>query len=135
MQNLLLVRQFSPHVALMATLLPSVFYSNRLSKEAFNLSLPDYAVPAVLACLTANLNEHTHWFDVNPAIMSGSPRLLLGVFLSLAMVSLKLWQLIDLAIPMIVILVIGLVVTLLYIYFFVFPICGKIMMLRSCAQA
>ncbi len=40
-------------------------------KEAFNLSLPDYAVPAVLACLTANLNEHTHWFDVNPAIMSG----------------------------------------------------------------
>lgn len=113
------------HVALMATLLAVGLLFKSLIKEAFSLSLPDYAVPAVLACLTANLNERTHWFDVNPAIMSGLQDFTLGVFLSLAMVSLKLWQLIDLAIPMIVILVIGLVVTLLYIYFFVFPICGK----------
>lgn len=41
------------------------------------------------------------------------------------MVSLNLWQLISLAIPMVVILTVGLIVTLIYIVFIVFKVCGK----------
>lgn len=94
-------------------------------KTAFGLNLPDYAAPAVLACLVSNLNERTHWFDVHPAVLDQLQNFTLGVFLSLAMISLKLWELIELAVPMLVILFAGLIVTLLYLYFLVFPVCGK----------
>lgn len=113
------------HVALMATLLGIGIFIKFMFKELWDISIPDYAGSALLACIVANVNEKTQWFKVNPKIMDGLQDFTLGVFLSIAMISLKLWQLIELAIPMIVILVIGLIVTLIYLYFLVFPICGK----------
>ena len=113
------------HVALIATLLAVGLLVKYVVKTAFGLNLPDYAAPAVLACLVSHLNERTHWFDVHPAVLDQLQNFTLGVFLSLAMISLKLWELIELAVPMLVILFAGLIVTLLYLYFLVFPVCGK----------
>lgn len=113
------------HVALMAILLAIGLLVKYLIGKAFGLALPDYAAPAVLACLMANANERTKWFKINPVIMEHFQNFTLGVFLSIAMISLKLWELVDLAVPMIVILFSGLLVTLLYMNFIVFPVCGK----------
>ena len=49
----------------------------------------------------------------------------LSLFLGLAMINLKLWQLIDLALPMIVILLIQTVIMFLYASFVVFNVMGR----------
>ena len=49
----------------------------------------------------------------------------LSLFLALAMINLKLWQLIDLAIPMIVLLLIQTVIMFFYASYVVFPVMGK----------
>ena len=49
----------------------------------------------------------------------------LSLFLALAMINLKLWQLVALAIPMIVILLIQTVIMYFYASFVVFPVMGK----------
>ena len=49
----------------------------------------------------------------------------LAVFLSIAMMSLKLWQLIDLAIPLLIILFAQVAFVLLFARFICFPMLGK----------
>ncbi len=49
----------------------------------------------------------------------------LSLFLALAMINLKLWQLVALAVPMIVILLIQTVIMFLYASYVVFPVMGK----------
>ena len=49
----------------------------------------------------------------------------LSLFLALAMINLKLWQLIDLALPMIVLLLIQTVIMFFYASYVVFPVMGK----------
>ena len=49
----------------------------------------------------------------------------LNLFLSMALMSLKLWQLIDLALPMIVILLVQTVLMFLYANFVVFNVMGR----------
>lgn len=113
------------HVALLSTLLAFGLLIQFGLKQLFDLSIPSYAGSALLACIVANVNEKKQFFKVNSRIMAETSDFTLGVFLSLAMISLKLWQLIDLAIPMIAILVVNLAVTLAFLYFVVFRICGK----------
>lgn len=113
------------HVALLATLLGLGLYIKSLFNQLWGISLPDYAGGAVLACLVANINEKVHFFEVNKKIMSIIQDFTLGTFLSIAMISLNLWDLISLAIPMIIILCVGLLITLLFLYFVVFRVCGK----------
>lgn len=49
----------------------------------------------------------------------------LSLFLALAMINLKLWQLVDLALPMIVLLLIQTVIMFFYASYVVFPVMGK----------
>ena len=49
----------------------------------------------------------------------------LSLFLALAMINLKLWQLVDLALPMIVLLLIQTVIMFFYASFVVFPVMGR----------
>lgn len=113
------------HVTLMAVILAVGLLVRHIIQINFSLSIPSYAAPAVLACLMGNINEKTKWFEINPEIMEKFQNFTLGVFLSLAMISLRLWELVDLAIPMIITLFVGLAATLLFLYFIVFRVCGK----------
>lgn len=49
----------------------------------------------------------------------------LAIFVSMSIVTMKLWQLIDLALPLITILMIQLVVIYLFVRFLTFPLCGR----------
>ncbi len=113
------------HVALLAALLAVGLLIQDLFSKYLHLSIPSYAGSALLACIVANINTKTHWINTDERIMSGIQDFTLGVFLSIAMISLKLWQLIGLAIPMIIILLVNLIVTLIFLYFIVFRVCGK----------
>ena len=49
----------------------------------------------------------------------------LAIFVSMSIVTMKLWQLIDLALPLITILMVQLVVIYIFVRFITFPLCGK----------
>ena len=90
----------------------------------FSISLPGFTGPLVVACVVRNLNEKFHWFKVNEDILNFMSEVSLGIFLSMAMISLNLWQLFDLAIPMLIILMLLLVITLAFVYYIVFRVLG-----------
>ena len=113
------------HIALLTAFLAIGAWFQSIIKAQVNISLPGYASSALMACIFANINEKYRFFHTDERVIRGIEEFSLGVFLSIAMVSLNLWQLISLAIPMIIILIVGLIVTLLYIAFIVFPVCGK----------
>ena len=113
------------HVTLLATLLALGIFIKSLFKDYLNISIPAYAGSALLACIVANVNTKTGWIKTDERIMTTIQDFTLGIFLSIAMISLQLWQLVDLAIPMIIILCVNLIVTLLYLYFITFRVCGK----------
>ena len=49
----------------------------------------------------------------------------LAIFVSMAITTMKLWQLIDLALPLITILLLQLVLIFVFVRFLTFPLCGK----------
>nr|WP_245641299.1 sodium/glutamate symporter [Thermovenabulum gondwanense] len=49
----------------------------------------------------------------------------LGIFLSMAMMSLKIWELASLALPLVIILVVQTIFILLYAAFLLFPLIGR----------
>ncbi|NLW43357.1 MAG: sodium:glutamate symporter, partial [Tissierellia bacterium] len=72
-----------------------------------------------------NFNEKFNWFNVNQTLLDSMSDISLGIFLSMAMISLKLWELFELAIPLLIILSVLLAFTLIFVYFVVFTILGK----------
>lgn len=113
------------HVALVSSLVVFGQLTKLAAKQFFDITIIEYAGAAVLACILANINEKRNIFHINQRIIDGISEFTLGVFLSMAMMSLKLWELAGLALPMIIILFAELLMTLLYIYFAVFRVCGR----------
>ncbi len=90
-----------------------------------NISLPGFCGPMLVAFIVRNINEKAHLFTINERILNAMEDFSLGIFLTMAMISLKLWELASLAIPMLVILLIETIIVLLFIYFIVFRFLGK----------
>lgn len=89
------------------------------------ITLPGFCGPMLVAFVVRNINEKLHLLTLNDKILHVMEELSLGIFLSMAMISLKLWELVELAIPMVIILVLELTAVLAFIYFLVFRLLGK----------
>lgn len=113
------------HVALISTLVALGGLISKLVNNAWSISIPTFAGAALMASVIGNLNESKNWININPKLMEYFQDFTLGVFLSMAMISLRLWELTSLAIPMTVTLLAGLALTIIFIYFVVFRVCGK----------
>jgi len=74
-----------------------------------------------MGVIMRNVNEKLHLFELDMALMDRVSDIMLSVFLALAMSSMKLWQLIDLAIPLLIILACQVAFVLLFCRFIVFP--------------
>ncbi len=92
-------------------------------KEA-GLSLPAYLIPMLLAAITRNIIDSTgNKTPINEISIIGN--ICLSLFLSMALMSMKLWQLADLALPLITILVAQTVLMGFFAYFVTFNIMGR----------
>ena len=92
---------------------------------AFDIKIPVFVGAALLASVIANINESMHLLPIDIRLMEKIQDFTLNVFLALAMTSIKLWQLVSLALPMMITLAIGLALTLCFIYIVVFRVCGR----------
>ena len=88
------------------------------------LTMPGYIGAMIAAAIIRNIADGSN-IELPMAEITSIGNVCLSLFLSLAMISLKLWQLVDLALPMLVILLIQTVIMYLYASFVVFPVMGK----------
>ncbi|MED0681009.1 sodium/glutamate symporter [Aneurinibacillus thermoaerophilus] len=87
--------------------------------------LPEYVGAMFLAVIIRNLNDRFHVmkFDLKCVNLIGDVSL--GIFLSMALMNLKIWEIFDLAVPLFVILVFQVLFIILYGIFVVFRLLGK----------
>lgn len=88
------------------------------------MTFPSYIGAMVAAAIIRNVWDATHkYYPEEEITITGSVSL--SLFLSYALMGLKLWQLADLAIPMVVMLFAQVVLMALFAYFVVFNILGR----------
>lgn len=99
-------------------------FSQIINKE-FKLSLPSYVGAMIVAIIFNNLNKKYNWFNFDRNLLEILSEASLNIFLSMALISLKLWELYDLAIPMLIILMAQVLFMWLYTRFIVFKLLGS----------
>ena len=77
-----------------------------------------------VAMLVRNLNEKFHWYNFSFPLVDGIGDVMLNLYLSIALMSLNLYQLLDLIGPVLLIVVAQVIMLVLLCYFVIFRILG-----------
>ena len=93
--------------------------------KLINMGFPSYVGAMFVAMLIRNLNEKFHWYNFSFPLVDGIGDVMLNLYLAIALMSLNLYQLLDLVGPVLLIVVCQVVVLILLCYFVVFRILGK----------
>ena len=90
-----------------------------------SFTLPDYIGAMVLAAVVRNVDDRTGWFRVDARAVGVIAGVALALFLVLALMSLELWKIAGLALPMLVILCVQVLVTVAYALLVTFVLMGR----------
>ena len=93
--------------------------------QLINMAIPTYVGAMFFAVLVRNLNEKFHFYDFRMDFNDKVGDITLGLYLSMALLTLKLWELAELALPLLVVLTTQTVILVVLTYFVVFRILGK----------
>lgn len=93
--------------------------------EKTGVTFPSYIGAMLAAAILRNLSDTTKKYSVMLDIVNILGYVSLSIFLSLSLMSLKLWQLADLALPMLIMLIMQAILVVLIAYFVVFRLMGK----------
>lgn len=89
------------------------------------MTFPIYIGAMIAAALICNIGEYSGKFDIYMGEINNLGGICLSLFLGIAMITLKLWQLASLALPLMILLGTQLILIMLYTYFVVFRVMGK----------
>ena len=89
------------------------------------MNFPIYIGPMIIAAIMRNISDNSEIFTAPTREISVLEDVSLNLFLAMALMSLKLWELIDLAIPMLILLVAQIVLIYLYLNFITFNAMGS----------
>jgi ESS family glutamate:Na+ symporter len=89
------------------------------------VTLPAYVGAMVLAALVRNLDDRFGWFQLDMRAIEALGGIALALFLVIALMDLKLWQLAGLAVPMLVILAVQVVLMIIYAVVVTFVVMGR----------
>ena len=87
--------------------------------------LPNFLAPVVIAAIVRNVDDRFGWFRLHGAAIEVLGAVALALFLAVALMDLKLWQLAELAIPMMTILIVQVVITVAYAVLTTFILLGR----------
>lgn len=116
---------FFKHMAIIAVCMTIGAMASGWFSEAIDFSLPGYIGAMFIAVIFRNINDGIGLINIDSRLVNLIGDISLGSFLSMALMSLKLWQLFDLAIPMFVILIAQVVFMVIFCIFICFPLLGK----------
>ena len=117
------VNSVMAHVTMLAIIMTIGIALSGFLKSKFDLAIPSYVGAMFCAIIFNNLNLKYKWIDMDSNLVSILGETSLNIFLSMALISLKLWELAALAIPLLIIL--GAQVMYLYTRFIVFKAMGS----------
>ncbi len=100
-------------------------YLSSLFTKISGYFLPAYVGSMLLAIVFRNINDSFNLIKINEYCMDIISNLSLGIFLSMAMMTLRIWELSSTALPLLVTLLIQVLLLSLFCIFIVFRICGK----------
>ena len=89
------------------------------------MNFPIHTGPMIIAAIMRNISDNSEIFTAPTREISVLEDVSLNLFLAMALMSLKLWELIDLAIPMLILLVAQIVLIYLYLNFITFKAMGS----------
>ena len=89
------------------------------------LTFPIYIGSMIMAAIIRNYSEYTHRIELSMHQINDVGSICLSMFLGIAMITLELWQLAELALPLLVMLTVQLVIMVVCAYFLVFRVMGK----------
>ncbi len=89
------------------------------------LTFPIYIGAMIAAALIRNISEYTEHFTIHMGEINDLGGISLSLFLGMAMITLKLWELSELALPLIVLLASQVILIALFTYFIEFNIMGR----------
>lgn len=94
-------------------------------KDVTGFVLPGYVGAMFIAVLFRNLNDAFGWVKLRLSSIDIIADVSIGIFLTMAMMGLKIWELYDLAIPLVAILVLQTIALLAVAIFVLFRLLGK----------
>jgi ESS family glutamate:Na+ symporter len=89
------------------------------------ITLPGYIGAMIVAAAIRNWDDKFKWLRINPKAVEALGVIALALFLVIALMDLKLWQLAGLAVPMLIILAVQIVIMILYAVFVTFVLMGR----------
>jgi len=93
--------------------------------ESLGVTLPAYIGAMVVASALRNLDDATRWFRIDIRAMEFVGNLALNIFLVVALMNLRLWELAHLALPLTVILAAQVVVVVIFAATLSFRLMGR----------
>jgi ESS family glutamate:Na+ symporter len=89
------------------------------------VKLPGYIGAMIAAAVIRNLDDRYGWLKIDTRAVDALGTIALALFLVIALMDLKLWQLAGLALPMLVILAVQAVIMIAYAVFVTFVLMGR----------
>lgn len=89
------------------------------------MTFPIYIGAMIIAAVMRNISEFTGKFDIHIGEINDIGGICLSMFLGIAMITLKLWQLAELALPLVVLLLVQVVFMGWFTYFVVYNVMGR----------
>ncbi|MBS6610195.1 MAG: sodium/glutamate symporter [Peptoniphilus harei] len=93
--------------------------------KAIKMNFPDYVGAMFVAVILRNINEKANFYKFSAHSVDGIGDVMLNLYLALALMTLKLWELQDLMGGVLIVLICQVVFMLFYTYFIVFKVLGK----------
>ena len=89
------------------------------------MTFPIYIGSMIVAAFMRNIDECTGKFHIHMGEINDIGGICLSLFLGIAMITLKLWQLAELALPLVVLLIAQVIIMAMFSYFVVFNVMGR----------
>jgi ESS family glutamate:Na+ symporter len=89
------------------------------------ITLPGYIGAMLVAALVRNLADASGWPRIETRTVDDLGTIALSLFLTMALMTLRLWELLELAVPMLIILSVQVILMGLFAYFVTFRLMGR----------
>ncbi|MPY25759.1 sodium/glutamate symporter [Shewanella psychropiezotolerans] len=89
------------------------------------LKMPDFVYALFIGVVITNITEVSRGYKINSECVDILGTVSLSLFLAMALMNLKLWEIFDLAIPLLIILMVQTVILALFAYFVTFRLMGS----------
>jgi ESS family glutamate:Na+ symporter len=89
------------------------------------ITLPAYIGAMIAAALIRNGDELVGWLRIEQRVVDDLGTIALSLFLAMALMSLRLWELLDLALPMLVILAVQVAMMAAFALLVTYPVMGR----------